>query len=164
MRAFFDTNIAVYAFYDVNDPRSPAAHRLFAEHDAAREVVISTQVLLETYNVMVGKKRAEPKLAAKTVAMLCGYEVVMPSVRAAVDAAALAAAHKVSIWDAFIVQAAIEAGCETLFSEDLQAGRRFGALQVVNPFDLSAHEVRAGYSKPAAKAGRRAARGKARVT
>jgi predicted nucleic acid-binding protein len=33
-----------------------------------------------------------------------------------------------------IVQAAIEAGCERLYSEDLNDGQRFGSLVIVNPF------------------------------
>lgn len=39
-----------------------------------------------------------------------------------------------SIFDALIVAAAIESGCDTLFSEDLQNGRAFGRLRIVNPF------------------------------
>jgi hypothetical protein len=36
-----------------------------------------------------------------------------------------------------------------LYSENLQNGRRFGALQVVNPFLLAAHELgSAGYAAP----------------
>jgi predicted nucleic acid-binding protein len=40
----------------------------------------------------------------------------------------------VSFWDALIVEAAVTGGCEVLYSEDLQYGRWFGALRVVNPF------------------------------
>jgi predicted nucleic acid-binding protein len=36
--------------------------------------------------------------------------------------------------DSLIVSAAIQTRCEILFSEDLQHGRRFGALRVMNPF------------------------------
>jgi predicted nucleic acid-binding protein len=32
------------------------------------------------------------------------------------------------------VQAAITAGCDRLYSEDLNAGQSFGAMLVVNPF------------------------------
>ena len=37
-----------------------------------------------------------------------------------------------------IVAAAIEAGCDTLFTEDMQHGRKFGSLTIVNPFLESA--------------------------
>jgi len=35
---------------------------------------------------------------------------------------------------ALIVASAIEAGCDTLFSEDMQHGRKIGGLAIVNPF------------------------------
>ena len=49
-------------------------------------------------------------------------------------AVALARDHSLAFYDALILAAAIEAGCETLYSEDFQHGRRFGDLMVVNPF------------------------------
>jgi predicted nucleic acid-binding protein len=39
-----------------------------------------------------------------------------------------------SFWDALVVRAALVSGCSRLLSEDLQAGRRFERLEVVNPF------------------------------
>lgn len=47
---------------------------------------------------------------------------------------ALARDHRIAFYDALIVAAAIEAGCDRLYSEDLQHGRRFGDCVVVNPF------------------------------
>jgi predicted nucleic acid-binding protein len=46
----------------------------------------------------------------------------------------LARDHDLSFYDALIVAAALDAGCQSLFSEDLQHGRRFGPLQTANPF------------------------------
>jgi predicted nucleic acid-binding protein len=40
----------------------------------------------------------------------------------------------VSFWDALVIRAAEQAGCDTLFSEGLEAGRRFGTVRVVNSF------------------------------
>jgi predicted nucleic acid-binding protein len=37
-------------------------------------------------------------------------------------------------YDALIVAAAIEAGCNALYSEDMQHGRTIGGLAIVNPF------------------------------
>ena len=45
-----------------------------------------------------------------------------------VAASRLEEEHTLSFWDALIVQAAILAGADRLVSEDLQDGRRFGAL------------------------------------
>jgi len=49
-------------------------------------------------------------------------------------AVSLARRDGLDIYDALILAAAIEAGCETLFSEDFQHGRRFSDLKIVNPF------------------------------
>ncbi len=46
--------------------------------------------------------------------------------------------HGLPFYDALIVSAAIEAGCDTLFSEDMQHGRSIGGLAIVNPFVDSA--------------------------
>jgi predicted nucleic acid-binding protein len=140
VRAFVDSNVAVYAFESGHDPRCAVADALLARNGTDLELVLSTQVLLETYNVLVRKKKARPSRALAAAQFLSQYEVVAPTPAAALDALALAAEHGLPTYDAFIVQAALEAGCDTLFSEDLQAGRRFGKLVIVNPFDASAHE------------------------
>ena len=46
----------------------------------------------------------------------------------------LAQRYQVSIYDAMIVAAAIQADCKTLYSEDLQSGMHFGSVRVLNPF------------------------------
>lgn len=50
------------------------------------------------------------------------------------NAFASAARWRISYWDAAIVEAACEAGCTTLLSEDLQDGMDFAGVRVVNPF------------------------------
>jgi predicted nucleic acid-binding protein len=57
--------------------------------------------------------------------------LVADDVLAAIDLHRL---HSLSIWDALIVRAALISGCTILYSEDLQRGRRFENLEVVNPF------------------------------
>ncbi len=152
MRAFVDSNIAVYALGPEDDPRCWGARAVLARHGSACEIVVSTQVLLETYNVLLRKKNALPAQALAAARMLMRYEVVTPSATAAIDALTLAAEHGLPTYDAFIVQAALEGGCDTLYSEDLQAGRRFGKLVVVNPFDTAAHEPTPTYADAAPKA------------
>jgi predicted nucleic acid-binding protein len=62
-------------------------------------------------------------------------EPPVPLTLAASEAARrLAAEHDVSLYDAFIIAAASEAGCSVLLSEEMQAGRSFGTLMIVNPF------------------------------
>jgi predicted nucleic acid-binding protein len=39
-----------------------------------------------------------------------------------------------SWYDSLIVSSAIQAGCDLLYTEDLQHDQRFGTLQIKNPF------------------------------
>lgn len=41
--------------------------------------------------------------------------------------------YKISFWDALILQAAESSGASILYSEDLAAGQKYGAIEVVNP-------------------------------
>jgi predicted nucleic acid-binding protein len=44
---------------------------------------------------------------------------------------------QVSFWDGLIVAAAERMRCRFLLSEDFQAGRQFGSVTIVNPFETS---------------------------
>ncbi len=43
--------------------------------------------------------------------------------------------YSVSFWDSLIIAAALESGCTTLYSEDMQNGLKIDCLTIVNPFD-----------------------------
>jgi predicted nucleic acid-binding protein len=47
---------------------------------------------------------------------------------------------QVSYWDGLILASAEQAGCKYLLSEDFQAGRTYGEVTVVNPFQQSPAE------------------------
>ena len=129
MSLFFDTNILVYAFLDVQK-RGRALEAL------ARGGVISAQVLNEFTHVAHKKRRRSwPEIEAALAVIRDWFRDIVP-VTSATHAAAvvLARDHSLAFYDALILAAAIEAGCETLFSEDFQPGRRFGDCTIVNPF------------------------------
>jgi len=51
------------------------------------------------------------------------------------EAIALALRYQISHWDALILAAALEAGCDVLYSEDFQDGQVFNdRITVRNPF------------------------------
>ena len=136
--AFFDTNVLVYCV----DPRSPAkqavARDLVARHAVAAEGVLSTQVLIELYSVLTRMHR----IAADTVrALLDGYsawQVVDTDLRLVQSALDTAQAQGLTIFDAMVIEAAQRSGAVTLYTEDLQHGRRFGDLTLVDPFRAAA--------------------------
>lgn len=156
-RAFFDTNVVVYAVQPTPDLRKDAAQRLLDRHLDDGTLVVSSQVLQETYSVLTTKKGVTGPAALALVTALAEEEVVPSQASFVLRAVALAQRHQLSIWDALVVQAALDSSCDVLYTEDLQSGMRFGDLEVVNPFSLSAHEAAPGPAltapaAPAAKA------------
>lgn len=140
MKAFFDSNVVVYAFAEGESTKGQVALEMLEQYRAQQTLIVSVQVLMETYNALTRKKGAATADALAAVRLLARGAVFAPGPQTALRALELAAAHQLQTWDSLIVQAAIEADCTVLYSEDLQAGRRFGALQVVNPFAPHAND------------------------
>jgi predicted nucleic acid-binding protein len=102
----------------------------------ARGGVISVQVLNECASVLRRKAGLDwPEIAAVLDDVRTLADAVLP-LTAATHARALDLAGQggLSFYDALIVASAQEAGARRLLSEDMQAGRRFGELEIVNPF------------------------------
>lgn len=134
VRSFLDSNIFVYAD-DHRDPTKQATSLALYERARATGLgVLSTQVMQEYFSVVTSKIGMPPDLARKRVELMGSLDVVQidpPLILAAIDLHRL---HRLSIWDALIVQAAAAAGCRELLTEDLQPGARLAGVEVVNPF------------------------------
>jgi len=141
VRVFFDTNVLVYTVDRAQPARRSRAIDLLAQHVRERSLVLSTQVLQEFYAVAIRRQLMAPPDALEMVTVLAREPVVPSGGEFVVRAIALGQRHGLSSWDALIVQAALDAQCGALLSEDLGDGTRFGELQVVNPFAPTAHEA-----------------------
>jgi predicted nucleic acid-binding protein len=126
---FFDTSLLVYA--QQAGPKGERAADLIA-----RGGVISVQVLNELANVLRKKWRRDwPDVEAVLDDVRDAVDDVLPlSVETHSIALEIARDHGLSFYDALIVASALQAGCETLFSEHMQNGRVFSALTIRNPF------------------------------
>ena len=132
-RSFFDTNILVYTD-DMDAPaKADRALALWQEHRSGGLAVISIQVLQEYFWATTRKLGVDPGVATEKLMLFAKADVMNPLAEDVVSAARLAVEHKLSFWDAMIVQMAMQAECEILFSEDMQAGRRFAGVEIVNP-------------------------------
>jgi predicted nucleic acid-binding protein len=129
LSAFFDTNILVYA--QQIGGKADRARALFADGGK-----LSVQVLNEFTAVSRRKQQRDWREIAEAVSDV--LTMVDPPLALTLDlhaaARALAEDHRLSFYDALIIASAIEAGCDILYSEDMQHGRTIGGLAVVNPF------------------------------
>ena len=145
MNCFFDTNVIVYAYVPRAGVKHSRAHALVERHAQDRSLTVSTQVLQESYAVLVRKGYLDPAQALRVIEGLSIGRVVPADSASVLRGLTLSQRYQLSPWDGLIVQAALDAGCTTLFTEDLQAGQRFGELEVVNPFVDAVHEPRAAF-------------------
>jgi predicted nucleic acid-binding protein len=127
--AFFDTNILVYA--QLADERGDRARRLVAGGGK-----LSVQILNEF--TVVSRRKLDKQWHQIGEAIADFLSVLDAPLALTLDlhisARTLAEAHQLSFYDALIVASAIEAGCDVLYSEDMQHGRALGGLTIVNPF------------------------------
>lgn len=143
---FADTNILVYASDSSEGQKCELAVELLREATHGRSLVLSTQVLQEFYSTVLRKQLLSGPEALEILRDWSDQAVVVPTTTELVlQAIGLQQRMRLSIWDALIVQAALQAGCRTLFTEDLHNGLKIGDLEIVNPFERSVHEERAEY-------------------
>jgi predicted nucleic acid-binding protein len=134
--SFVDANVLVYAEDRDAKTKHGLARDLIVQLWDNREGVLSVQVLQEFY-VNVTRKLKKPVPSAKALGIIEEYltwTVVENTGRLLTEAIALQQRARLSFWDALVVQAAVEAGCDRLYSEDLNTGQKFGSVTVVNPF------------------------------
>ena len=134
---FLDTNIFVCTF-DLSVPlRRAQARELVERALATRQGLISYQVVQEFLNVAL-RKFDVPLTATDCRRYL--EQVLVPLWRISPTAVLYRAALDIQeqsgygFYDSLVVASALDAGCGTLYSQDLQDGREFGALTVVDPF------------------------------
>lgn len=127
---FLDTNILIYAF--TSDPRAVIAEQLLA-----RGFVTSVQGLNEFANVArrkLGMSWEEIRDALAAIRTLA--KAILPvDLAAHSNALALAERYEFSFFDALMLASALQGGCVTFWSEDMQNGTVInGRLRIANPF------------------------------
>ena len=134
---FLDTNILAYRFDPTAPQKQKIADRLLADALESQLGIISTQVVQEFINLAL-RKFAQPMNVAecreylqKVMLPICRY---YPSLTSYDRALLIVEETGYHFYDALILTAAIESGCRTLYSEDLQHGRKIHNLTILNPF------------------------------
>ena len=130
-----DTNIVIYTV-DTEDPnKTRRAEQLVKAGVDDGDCCVSRQVMQETLNVATKRfnysKADARQLLERTLLPLYRPISAPPLYRRGLD---IHFRYKYSFYDSLIIAAALELGCATLYSEDLQHGQSLGRLTIKNPF------------------------------
>lgn len=129
-KAFFDTNVLIYAFAK-DELRGEAALDLLAQGG-----VVGVQTLNEFVAVAGRKLRMPwPEIveALSAIRTLCPAPVPV-TVATHDKALRIVERYGYRIYDALVIAAALQASCRTLYSEDPRDGQVIEGLTIRNPF------------------------------
>jgi predicted nucleic acid-binding protein len=134
-----DTNVIVYAV-DASEPakQAKAIALLDALSRTAEPLVVPWQVAVE-FVACLRRWEAAGRVTRDTIRayksqFLDVQPVVMPSPQSLQMALDLSDRYRLSYWDSLLIAACIEAGVGTLYTEDLNAGAKYDAVSIINPF------------------------------
>ena len=127
---FFDTNVLLYLL-SADEAKADKAEALVCKGGH-----ISVQVLNEFASIAtrkLGMTHAETRNALATIRAVCQVHSLTEEIHDL--GMQLAERHRLSLYDAMIVAAALTVGCTTLYSEDMQDGLLVRkTLRIRNPF------------------------------
>lgn len=132
---FVDTNILIYAHDRDAGLKHDRARQLIEHLWTTGQGVLSTQILQELC-VNLRRKVARPLPVDEIRRLIQDYlswEIVVNTPASVIQALEIELRYKISYWDALVLQAADNCGAAVLYSEDLAAGQKYGAIRVVTP-------------------------------
>lgn len=128
--AFFDTNIVLHAADIGAVSKFKTARALLR----TRRIIVSTQVLMESYAALRRELGLSAAMARRWVEMLSDEIVVAVEAADVSSALEWAERFQISHWDSLILQAAEKAPCDLVYSETLNHGQSYGPVRACNPF------------------------------
>ncbi len=132
---FVDTNILLYAHDRSAGLKHERARQVIEQLWNSGQGVLSTQVLQELC-INLRRQVARPISVEEIRRIIQDYsswEIVINDSASVLKALEIELRYQTSFWDALILQAAESSGAAILYSEDLAAGQKYGAVKVVNP-------------------------------
>jgi predicted nucleic acid-binding protein len=135
-RQFVDANILVYAFDTSAAAKHATAQQLLQRLWDTGGGCLSVQVLQEFF-VTVTRKVALPlpvEEAADRIREFATWKVFTPNANDVLAAIALHQQAQLNFWDAMVIEAAAELGCDVLWTEDMNDGQLLRGVHIRNPF------------------------------
>ena len=136
-RYFIDTNIFIYSFHEDDHHKREIARKLIADALENSTGVISYQVVQEFLGAATRKFKKplsfkdSQRYLSIVLEPLCD---VYSSPELFHQALEIMDRWQYSFYDSLIIASAIQAGCGTLYSEDMHQGQEIMNLTIKNPF------------------------------
>jgi predicted nucleic acid-binding protein len=127
-----DTNVFAYAFGPPEGGKKEQAIQLL--RDLGDHIVVSTQVIHELYWTLTRKFAIDTRVARAVIHDLLDGTVISTTPAISAEAIDLSILYKFTLWDALVVQAAIEGKCHKVLSEDFSHGQLVKGIRILNPF------------------------------
>ena len=136
MPSFFDTNILIYAVDEEETEKFGLAGELVETHLVDGDGMISVQVLREFYYSATRKLRRPltDEQAREMVEHFSTFRTLPEDARMVLGAVRRSQELMLPFWDALIVEAALKAGADRLFTEEMQHGLLIEGMRIENPF------------------------------
>lgn len=133
---FVDTNVLLYAYDTAAGDRHEIARELVGRLGRERRGALSIQILQEFYVNAVRKVAAplQPAQARDRVRVLSRWPTHSPLAHDVIAATEIAEERQLSFWDAMVIRSAAELDCETIWTEELNAGQHVSGVEIRNPF------------------------------
>jgi len=130
-----DTNIWIYAL-SVPNTGDTSKHQLAQSCIQNAGSITLTPQIINELGFALRRKHAwtDNDLRPIFAHLLGNCTLHIPSSNWHLNALDLRSSLALSYWDSLIVAAALEAGCQTLITEDLQHQQQMGGLRIINPF------------------------------
>jgi predicted nucleic acid-binding protein len=131
---FLDTNVLVYAATGRHD--APEKRARASELISKADFAISTQVLQEFYWIVTRRPSVPltPARAMTWIEQLLEVPLVIVDPDLIKAAVLMSRRFRIAYWDSAILAAAERANAPIVYTEDLNHGQFYGAVQVMNPF------------------------------
>lgn len=132
---FVDTNVLLYVVSTAPAEAAKAAIARALLDDT--DLALSVHVLQEFHVQATHPRRTDRLTPTQAEGLIEAWlrfpvhESTVALMRAALTAAGR---HRISYWDAAIIEAARSLGCDVVLSEDLSHGQRYDGVRVENPF------------------------------
>ncbi|HUE71321.1 MAG TPA: PIN domain-containing protein [Pirellulaceae bacterium] len=133
-----DTNVLVYAVDQLDPVRHAKAVQLLGQLRTSGQTLLLWQVAAE----LLAKLRQWEHTNRITTHVVEGYvkhflamfPLTFPTERVLQQSIELSRKYSLSHWDAMVLSACLDAGVDTLHSEDLTHGAVYETVTVLNPF------------------------------